>query len=146
MLKLIFTWKITYNNNHYINLGYQHSQCEYSARSKAAKKHSLDIDDLKAVRVEINMSDFKKMEIRPGSFQTLLTFGDKYELSIISGAGSYSSIAAPYEIAVWSKGKFIQVPGISEPDQDVRGHLTENDVDSIIRILFSLTKELPVQI
>ena len=94
----------------------------------------------------MKLSDFKKMETRPGSFQTLLTFGDKLELSVISGDGSYSNVDAPYEIAVFRNGEFTQLPGITGPDDDVRGHLVEQDVDLIIKKLVTVTRADPVQI
>jgi len=94
----------------------------------------------------MKLSDFKKMETRPGSFQTILQFGDQIELSVISGDGSYSSIDAPYEIAVFRNGEFTQFPGITGPDDDVRGHLVEQDVDLVIKKLVTVTKADPVQV
>ena len=94
----------------------------------------------------MKLSDFKKMETRPGSFQTLLTFGDKLELSVISGDGSYSNTDAPYEIAIFRNGEFTQLPGITGPDDDVRGHLDEEDVDLIIKKLVTITRENPAQV
>jgi len=94
----------------------------------------------------MKLSDFKKMETRPGSFQTLLTFGDEIELSVISGEGSYSSLLTPYEIAVFRNGEFTQLPGITGPDDDVRGHLVEQDVDLIIKKLVTITRETPTQV
>ena len=94
----------------------------------------------------MKLSCFKKMETRPGSFQTLLKFGDEIELSVISGQGSYSSENAPYEIAVFRNGSFAQLPGITGPDDDVRGHLAEQDVDLVIKKLVTVTKADPVQV
>jgi hypothetical protein len=86
------------------------------------------------------------METRPGSFQTVLRFGNQVELSVISGDGSYSNETAPYEIAVFRNGEFTQFPGITGPFDDVRGHLIEQDVDLIIKKLVTVTKEDPVQV
>ena len=94
----------------------------------------------------MKLSYFKKVETRPGSFQTLLKFGDEIELSVISGSGSYSSETAPYEIAVFRNGEFTQLPGITGPDDDVRGHIVEQDVDLVIKKLVTVTRADPIQI
>lgn len=94
----------------------------------------------------MKLSDFKKMETRPGSFQTVLRFGNQVELSVISGNGSYSSETAPYEIAVFRNGEFAQLPGITCPEDDVRGYLVEKDVDLVIKKLVTITRADPVQV
>jgi hypothetical protein len=66
-------------------------------------------------------------------------------LSVISGNGAYGSKNAPYEIAVFINGELANLPGITEADDTVKGYLTEDEVDTIIKKLHTITKEIPVQ-
>lgn len=82
----------------------------------------------------------------PGAFQCVLSFGDEYELSIISGKNAYSTDAAPYEIAVIKHGHLTEMPGVTAEGDTVKGHLTESDVDVIIKKLYAITAQEPVQV
>lgn len=81
-----------------------------------------------------------------GSHQCVLAFGDDYELSIISGSGAYGTTHAPYEIAVFKNGDFIEMPGITGEGDTVKGYLTESDVSAIIKKMFLVTGKSPVQV
>ena len=80
-----------------------------------------------------------------GSAQCVLEFGE-YELSIITGAGSYSTKNAPYEIAVIKHGDFLEMPGITAENDTVKGYLTESDVSVIIKKMYLITGKTPRQI
>jgi len=93
----------------------------------------------------MKLANFEMIEkdYMPGGFQSLLSFGEHHQLSVISGEGAYGSKNAPYEIAVFVNGEFANLPGIIE--DDIKGHLTEDEVDTIIKKLHTITKEIPVQ-
>jgi|DEB0MinimDraft_6_1074348.scaffolds.fasta_scaffold01077_17 hypothetical protein len=88
----------------------------------------------------------KKAEDYLGNHQCVLSFGDEYELSIITGEGVYSTESAPYEIAVIKNGDLIYMPGITDEDDTVKGYLTEADVSAIIKKMYLLTGKTPRQI
>ena len=81
-----------------------------------------------------------------GSHQCVLSFGDEYELSIISGKGAYSTETAPYEIAVIKHGDLTHMPGITDKDFAVKGYLTEAQVSAIIKKMYFLTGKSPRQV
>lgn len=81
-----------------------------------------------------------------GGYQCILAFGDEYELSIISGEGAYSTEAAPYEIGVIKNGDLVEMPGITDEDDSVKGYLTEDDVSTIIKKMYFLTGKTPSQV
>jgi hypothetical protein len=92
----------------------------------------------------LELSSFQMTDNELGGEQCVLSFGD-YELSIISGTGAYASKKAPYEIAVVKNGNFINMPGITEEDDTVKGWLTKSDVDAIIKKMYFLTGTTPRQ-
>jgi len=81
-----------------------------------------------------------------GKHQCVLSFGDEYELSIISGKGAYSTEAAPYEIAVIKHGNLVEMPGITDEGDTVKGYLTKADIDAIIKKMYLITGKKPRQI
>lgn len=94
----------------------------------------------------LELASFEMMEKAPvGSHQCVLNFGD-YELSIITGEGAYATQHAPYEIAVIKNGDFINMPGITDDDDTVKGYLTEQDVSAIIKKMYFLTGVSPEQV
>ena len=88
----------------------------------------------------------KNTEDYLGSHQCVLSFGDEYELSIITGKGAYSTETAPYEIAVIKHGNLTHMPGITDDDDTVKGYLTEEDVGAIIKKMYLITGKTPVQV
>lgn len=80
-----------------------------------------------------------------GTQQCMLSFGD-YELSIISGDGAYGTKNAPFEIAVFKNGDMVEMPGITDEDDTVKGYLTESDVGAIIKKMYLITGKSPRQI
>lgn len=85
----------------------------------------------------------------PEGFQAVLTFDKKYDLSIVKHKGSYGGDRGLYEIAVFKdfdKGNSqVELPGITEEGDTVRGFLTENDVDCIIKKMHLVTGSTPKQ-
>lgn len=67
----------------------------------------------------------------PKSIQAILTFGD-YDLSIVQSDFSYGGKQGLYEIAVFKGKNMIEMPGITEEGDTVKGFLSENDVEGII--------------
>ena len=69
--------------------------------------------------------------IRPEGIKALVKFKD-YELSIIKNEASYGNAQGLYEIAVFKGKNMIEMPGITEEGDTVKGFLSENDVEGII--------------
>jgi len=93
----------------------------------------------------LELSSFEMLEKEFGGEQCILSFGE-YELSVISGDGAYGTQDAPYEIGVFKNGDFVEMPGITDEDDTVKGYLTEADVGSIIKKMYFLTGVSPEQI
>lgn len=87
---------------------------------------------------------FEPMPVLDGT-QVVLNFGN-YELSIVSHSGSYGSQKGLYEIAPFKNGQMVNMPGITEEHDTVKGWLTEADVDTIIKKMYFLTGTAPEQI
>jgi len=68
----------------------------------------------------------------PKGIQAMLKF-NKFDLSIIKNESSYGSKMGLYEIAVFSGNTQIEMPGITEEGDTVKGFLSESDVESIIK-------------
>ena len=81
-----------------------------------------------------------------GKHQCVLSFGDEYELCIISGQGAYSTESAPYAIAVIKHFNITPMPGITDEEDTIKGYLTEEDVDLIIKKMYLITGKTPIQI
>ena len=93
----------------------------------------------------LELDSFEMLEKDLGGHQAVLSFGD-YELSIISGDGAYGTKNAPYEIAVFKNGDMVEMPGITNQGDTIKGHLTKSDVDAIIKKMYLLTGTTPRQI
>ena len=94
----------------------------------------------------MKMNNFKMLPTEmPKGIQAILNFG-KYELSIIQNESSYGNKQGLYEIAVFKDGDQHELPGITEEGDTVKGFLTEDDVDCIIKKLYSITGVEPQQI
>lgn len=81
----------------------------------------------------------------PKGVQAVLDFG-KYGLSIIQNEASYGGDSGLYEIAVFEGDKQVELPGITEEGNTVKGWLTEADVDAIIIKMYFLTGIRPTQV
>jgi len=67
----------------------------------------------------------------PKGIQALVKFKD-YELSIIKNESSYGNVMGLYEIAVFKGNNQVELPGITEEGDTVKGFLTQNDLMTTI--------------
>ena len=94
----------------------------------------------------MKLADFELMTTQsPNGVQTILEFG-KYQLSIVCNELSYGNKQGLYEIAVFEDMDQVELPGITNPGDTVKGWLTESAVDGIIKKLYTITNQVPVQI
>ena len=94
----------------------------------------------------MKLKNFKLQETKvPKGVQAILQF-DNYELSIINNESSYGNKQGLYEIAVYKDGEQIELPGVTNPGDTVKGWLTETEVDAIILKMIAVTGKDPVQI
>ena len=61
-----------------------------------------------------------------------VTYGD-YELSVVKHSSSYGGRQGMYEIAVFKGSDMIEMPGITEEGDTVKGFLNEQDVTGIMK-------------
>ena len=92
----------------------------------------------------LEYKSLKPKEVLDGT-QVVLFFGD-YELSIVSHSGSYGGHKGLYEIGVFNGNTMVNLPGITEEHDTVKGWLTEADVDAIIKKMYFITGVSPRQI
>lgn len=74
----------------------------------------------------------------PKGVQARVDFG-KYELSIVKNEISYGNKQGKYEIAVFEGNDQVELPGITEQGDTVKGYLDETDVNAILMKLFAVT-------
>ena len=67
-----------------------------------------------------------------------VTIGD-YELSIVKNDMSYGNKQGLYEIGVWKGKDLCELPGITVEGDTVKGWLTEDDVNCIIKKLYLIS-------
>ena len=103
----------------------------------------------------MKLADFKWMTkqqqksfVTEAGGQIVLDFG-KYHLSIIDDG--YGSDRGLYEIAAFNAcdgvaSGMTELPGITAEGDTVQGHLTEADVDAIIKKMYTLTGTTPRQV
>ena len=94
----------------------------------------------------MQLADFEMMETTmPKGVQAVLDFGD-YELSIVKNEMSYGNKSGLFEIAVFKDGDQVELPGITNQGNTVKGFLTESEVDAIILKMHTITNRIPRQI
>ena len=74
----------------------------------------------------------------PKGIQSIINFG-QYDLSIIKSDFSYGGKQGLYEIAVFEGNEQVELPGITEDGDTVKGFLTEDNVMGIIAKMHSIT-------
>ena len=77
--------------------------------------------------------------------QLILDF-KKYELSVVKHDGSYGGTQGLFEIMVSDANGGVELPGITEPGDTVKGWLTLEDVSVICKKLISITGVEPVKV
>lgn len=94
----------------------------------------------------MKLSNFNLTETTaPNGVQAILNFG-KYELSIVKNECSYGGKQDKFEIAVFENDSMVELPGITAEGDTVKGFLTEQAVDAIIKKMYTITKQEPVQV
>ena len=99
----------------------------------------------------MKLADFEMMETdMPNGVQVVLDFG-KYHLSVVKSDFSYGGTQGKYEIGAFSAcdgvaSDMVELPGITNEGDTVKGWLTEADVDAIISKMYFLTGTQPRQI
>jgi len=95
---------------------------------------------------KMKMSEFKMMPTdMPKGVQAVLDFGD-YELSIVQNESSYGNKQGLYEIAVFKENEQHELPGVTQPGDTVKGFLTEEDVNGILKKMYLITGKMPEQV
>jgi len=86
----------------------------------------------------MKFEDIKFVSLYDGK-QAVIPFGD-YELSIVSHSSSYGGKQGLYEIAVFKadSNDQVELPGITEAGDTVKGFLTEAGVMNIIKKMQTL--------
>jgi hypothetical protein len=80
-----------------------------------------------------------------GGVQLVLEYGD-YELSIVQHDGSHGGKQGLYEIGVFNSRGGVELPGITEPGDTVKGFLTLSDVAIICKKMQTFTGKEPVKV
>jgi hypothetical protein len=94
----------------------------------------------------MKLKDFKMLETEmPKGVQAILDFGG-YELSIVQNESSYGNKQGLYEIAVFKDNGQVELPGITAEGDTVKGYLTEEDVNMILKKMYLFTGNTPQQI
>jgi hypothetical protein len=77
--------------------------------------------------------------------QLVLDF-KQYELSVVKHDASYGGTQGLFEIMVRDSSGGVELPGITEPGDTVKGWLTLEDVSGICKKLISITGVEPVKV
>lgn len=80
---------------------------------------------------------FKETQM-PNGIQAILKFKD-YELSIVKSDFSYGGNKGLYEIAVFKGNRQVNMPGITEDHDTVKGFLSEDEVLGIVKKMHLVT-------
>ena len=79
---------------------------------------------------------FKSTDHNNG-IQALLDFG-KYQMSIVQHDYSYGGSKGLYEIGMFEGKTMVEVPGVTEEGDTVRGFMSEADIEEAIKKMESL--------
>ena len=66
-----------------------------------------------------------------------VTYGD-YELSVVKHSSSYGGRNGMYEIAVFKGNDMVEMPGITEEGDTVKGFLNEQEVTGIMKKMIAV--------
>ena len=88
----------------------------------------------------MKMNDLKFEKYLDG-VQAVVGYGE-YELSIVCHSSSYGGKMGLYEIGVFKGNDMVELPGITEEGDTVKGFLTEEGVEAIMTKMHSITKEV----
>ena len=79
---------------------------------------------------------FKSTDHNNG-IQALLDFG-KYQMSIVQHDYSYGGSKGLYEIGMFEGETMVEVPGVTEEGDTVKGFMSEDDIEEAIKKMESL--------
>ena len=71
--------------------------------------------------------------------QKIVNFGPDYKLSIVDEVNHTDK----FELAVFHKGKMVEMPGITNPGDTVTRFKSAADVQIIMKKMYTITGELP---
>ena len=71
--------------------------------------------------------------------QKIVRFGPDYKLSIVDEVNHKDK----FELAVFHKGKMVEMPGITNPGDTVTRFKTASDVQMIMKKMYSITGKVP---
>ena len=74
---------------------------------------------------------FKERKEPKGGIQAILNYG-KYNLSIVRDRYSYGGKEGLYEVGAFLNNPMIELPGITEEGDTVKGWLSEDDITGIL--------------
>ena len=78
----------------------------------------------------------------PKGIQGMIKFGD-YDLSVVKNTSSYGGSQGLYEIAVFKDNEQVEMPGITQAGDTVKGYLSESEVEGIIKKMHLVTGRDP---
>ena len=81
-------------------------------------------------------SDLQFVEFLDG-VSARVVYGD-YELSVVKHSGSYGGRNGMYEIAVFKGHEMLEMPGITQEGDTVKGWLSEQDVTGIMKKMIAV--------
>jgi hypothetical protein len=74
----------------------------------------------------------------PLGIQALVVFDD-YEISVIKNDSSYGNKQGLFEIAVFKGDVQVELPGITEEGDTIKGFLNENEITAILKKMTTIT-------
>tara|TARA_A100001388_G_scaffold211719_1_gene162211 strand:- start:618 stop:929 length:312 start_codon:yes stop_codon:yes gene_type:complete len=89
---------------------------------------------------------FKERTEPRGGIQAILNYG-KYNLSIVRDRYSYGGKEGLYEIGAFLNNTMIELPGITEEGDTVKGWLSEDDITGILLKMVTISGvDVPKQV
>ena len=83
-----------------------------------------------------NFSDLQFVKFLDG-VSARAVYGD-YELSVVRHSGSYGGTGGLYEIAVFKGHEMLEMPGITQDGDTVKGFLSEEEVTGIMKKMIAV--------
>ena len=83
-----------------------------------------------------NFSDLQFVKFLDG-VSARVVYGD-YELSVVKHSGSYGGRNGMYEIAVFKGHEMLEMPGITQDGDTVKGFLSEEEVTGIMKKMIAV--------
>lgn len=93
--------------------------------------------------MRFNDIKFENLTVSPGGVRAKLDYGT-YQLSVIRNHMSYGGPKGLYEIGVFKNRRMVELPGITNEDDTVKGHLDKNAVEGIMLKMTVISGRDPV--